>query len=90
MWVPLVPTRTAGRLGGSPELPVPAHGHHHQQVPQDGHQDHGRDEGEQHDLLRDAEGLTRTGEHTQETRKEAASKAGVSHRLLAGYQGGGG
>lgn len=43
-----------------PELPVPAHSHHHQQVPQDGHQDNCRDEGEQYDLLCYAEALTRT------------------------------
>lgn len=68
---------------GSPELPVPAHSHHHQQVPQDGHQYNGGDEGEQHNLLRYAEALTRTGEHAgkkrEKKRKEAAGTVGGDH-----------
>lgn len=65
---------------GSPELPVPAHGHHHQQVPQDGHQYNGGDESEQHDLLCYAEALTRTAEHTEkkEKRKEKKRKAAAA------------
>jgi len=65
---------------GSPELPVPAHGHHHQQVPQDGHQDDGGDEGQQHDLLRDAEALTRTGEHTKKDLKKKNRKETAAAR----------
>lgn len=59
---------------GSPELPVPAHSHHHQQVPQDGHQYNGGDEGEQHNLLRYAEALTRTGEHAEKKKKRKEKK----------------
>lgn len=61
---------------GSPELPVPAHGHHDQQVAQDGHQDDGGDEGEQHDLLRDAEALTRTGSAQGDERERRRSCSG--------------
>lgn len=61
---------SAGGCVGSPELPVPAHSHHHQQVPQDGHQDNCGDEGEQYDLLCYAKPLTRTWGGGAETRKE--------------------
>lgn len=68
---------------GSPELPVPAHGHHDQQVAQDGHQDDGGDEGEQHDLLRDAEALTRTGS-TQGDERERGEAAVALGGALGG------
>ena len=48
----------------SPELPVPAHSHHHQKVAQDGHQDHRWEKREQHDLLHWPETLLGTGRHT--------------------------
>jgi hypothetical protein len=52
----------------SPELPVPAHSHHHQQVAQDGHQDNHCKEREQHDLLHGPETLVGTGSYeTQST-----------------------
>lgn len=73
-----VPPREGQAVPGwmsSPELPVPAHSYHHQQVPQDGHQYNGGDEGEQHDLLRYTEALTRTGEHIGKKKKKITEAA---------------
>ena len=79
---------SAGGCVGSPELPVPAHSHHHQQVPQDGHQDNCRDEGEQYDLLCYAEALTRTwgGGSRNKKRKDTSAhqSLGTAEQKAAG------